>query len=339
MKQIIILIIAVFCGNSIKAQTSNNNTFKYPPIGNLIDIGGYRLHINCTGKGKITVVLISGSLGFSFDWTLVQEKLSKETKICSYDRPGLAWSDIGPMPHTLAQDVYELHKLLKAANIRPPYILAGQSIGGLIARKYAKEYPDEVNGIVLVDATSENGAFGVNGKIERLRLLASGEKKIPPIKEKVDAFTKITSEEKMADFLKVIHTPKNGPSFDKFPENIKKIRIWAQTLPEYSTAGGGDFWSEEFAEIYSDSLSFRIGDKPLIVLCSARNDYPKDWNMRDSMMADKIRNQKRFLNFSSDSKLIITENSGHEIHLTEPDLVVDAVLQVLNAIKIKSRLK
>src|SRR5262245_20855230 len=82
------------------------------PIGKLVDVDGHRMHINCTGEGKPTVVLEAGAGAFSFDWGLVQPKVAKMTSVCSYDRAGSAWSELGPNPRTLKQRVYELHKLL-----------------------------------------------------------------------------------------------------------------------------------------------------------------------------------------------------------------------------------
>jgi len=104
----------------------------YSPPGKLVDVGGYRLHLNCTGKNGATIVLISGAGDFSFDWGLVQSGVSRFARVCSYDRAGLAWSDPGPTPHTMGQDAYELHTLLKAARIKGPYVLVGHSVGGLI---------------------------------------------------------------------------------------------------------------------------------------------------------------------------------------------------------------
>lgn len=337
----IVILTLTFTLFEVNGQNLKYDVNSIKPIGKLVDIGGYRLHINCTGKGKTTVVLVAGSLGFSFDWILVQEKLSKNTKICSYDRPGLAWSDAGPMPRTLNQDAYELHKLLQAANIKPPYILVGHSIGGIIVRNFAKKYPNDVSGIVLVDATSENSLLGVNGKVERMRLLASKDKTIPPIKTHVDTSTKIPSQEVIQNFLKQAGTPSIYPPFDKLPDSIQKIRIWAQTQPKYYTADADNYWSEEFAEMYSDSLSYKLRDKPLVVLCSIKNEYPKELGQdkRDSIMNDKLQNQKNFLSLSTNSKLITTANSGHEIFLTEPDLVVEAIKQIIFAIETKSRLK
>ncbi|HET6891368.1 MAG TPA: alpha/beta hydrolase, partial [Pyrinomonadaceae bacterium] len=111
-------------------QTQN----PYPPQGKLIDIGGYRLHFDCTGKKEPTVVLIAGAGDFSFDWSLVQPSVGQFARVCSYDRAGFGWSDPGPPPRTMKQEAFELHTLLKAANIKPPYILVGHSLGGLVSR-------------------------------------------------------------------------------------------------------------------------------------------------------------------------------------------------------------
>jgi len=121
---------------------------RYSPPGKMVDLGGYRLHLNCTGKSGPTVVLIAGAGDFSFDWGLVQPGVSRFTRACSYDRAGLAWSEPGPTPRTMRQDAYELHRLLEAAHIKAPYVLIGHSLGGLIARVYEEQYPDEVAGIL-----------------------------------------------------------------------------------------------------------------------------------------------------------------------------------------------
>lgn len=304
------------------------------PIGKLVPMGGYQLHLNCTGRGEATVILISGSQGFSFNWTLVQSTLSQLATTCSYDRPGLAWSDPGPMPRSLSQDVYELHKLLETANIKPPYILAGHSIGGIIARKFAAQYPGKVSGLVLVDATSEKTLLNINGKIERLRLLASPVKQIAPLKEKVDSFTRIPAKKDIEDLWAMIGKPAINSPFDKLPPSIRDTRLWAQSQPKYYAADNGEFWAEKFAAMYADSLSYQLGNKPLIVLCSVKNEYPAELGLEitTNLLADKLQNQQRFLHLSSNSKLITTSKSGHEIQLSEPELVVNAIKEIITVL-------
>jgi pimeloyl-ACP methyl ester carboxylesterase len=108
----------------------------------MVDIGSYRLHLYCTGRGKQTVVLSPGGGAFSFDWYLIQQKVSAFARVCSYDRAGSAWSDPGPQPRTLRQEAYELHLALRRTKERGPYILAGHSIGGLVLRIFAELYPE-----------------------------------------------------------------------------------------------------------------------------------------------------------------------------------------------------
>jgi pimeloyl-ACP methyl ester carboxylesterase len=134
----------------------------------LVDIGGYRLHIHVTGKGDPTVVLIAGAGDFSFDWSLVQPGVARFTRVCSYDRAGSAWSDLGPTPRTMKQEAYELHLLLQKAGLRGPFILVGHSQGGLIARVYADQYPEEVAGMVLADSTHEDTTLMIQGKLVHL---------------------------------------------------------------------------------------------------------------------------------------------------------------------------
>src|SRR5213593_3013481 len=112
-----------------------------PPLGKLIDIGGRRLHLNCTGAGSPTVVVENGSSSFSMQWALVQPQVAAFTRICTYDRAGYAWSDRGPEENTVEETMDDLHLLLSAAHITGPYVLVGHSIGGLYVRAYQRRYP------------------------------------------------------------------------------------------------------------------------------------------------------------------------------------------------------
>jgi pimeloyl-ACP methyl ester carboxylesterase len=125
----------------------------YPPPGEMVDVGGYSLHINCVGQGSPTVVLDGGSGEMSADWVLVQREVSDTTRVCAYDRAGMGWSETGPEPRDAKQISNELHALLEGANIDGPYVLVGHSFGGLYMQTYAARYPDEVAGVVLVDSS------------------------------------------------------------------------------------------------------------------------------------------------------------------------------------------
>ena len=123
----------------------------HPAPGRLLDIGGRRLHAYATGEGSPVVVLESGLAATSLSWRLVQNEIAKFTRVISYDRAGLGWSDASPGRPTIPRLVEDLRAMLLAAQEPPPYILVGHSFGGLIVRAYADRYGSDVRGLVLVD--------------------------------------------------------------------------------------------------------------------------------------------------------------------------------------------
>jgi pimeloyl-ACP methyl ester carboxylesterase len=128
--------------------------FAYPQ--QLVDIGGRRLHIHCSGTGSPTVVFDTYSGGSAWSWANVQPEVAKRTRACVYDRAGLGFSDPSPRPGTSENAVDDLHKLLTAAGIKPPYVLVGSAYGGMNVQLYAYRFPEEISGLVLVEAGNEN---------------------------------------------------------------------------------------------------------------------------------------------------------------------------------------
>jgi pimeloyl-ACP methyl ester carboxylesterase len=125
----------------------------YPPPGQMVDVKGLSLHINCVGQGSPTAVLDGGSGEMSAQWVWVQREVSGTTRVCAYHRAGMGWSEMGPEPRDAKQISSELHALLEGANIEGPYVLVGHSFGGLYMQTYAARYPDEVAGMALVDSS------------------------------------------------------------------------------------------------------------------------------------------------------------------------------------------
>jgi len=151
----IIIILPLF-GALYQAIATELDKRNHPPPGQMVDVGGYRLHLYCVGKnveGSPTVILEHGLGATSAAWARVQPEIAQTTRVCAYDRAGMGWSDPGPAPRDAEHIVTELHSLLQNAGIPGPYVLVGWSFGGLYVRMYAGKYPTEVSGIVLLDSS------------------------------------------------------------------------------------------------------------------------------------------------------------------------------------------
>lgn len=127
---------------------------RYLPIGRLINIGGRRLHFVEFGEGSPAVILEAGIAASSLSWSLVQPHVAKFTRVCSYDRAGLGWSDLHREPPMLEKSIQDFRSLLTTADVPAPHVLVGHSYGGLLVRAYAARYPNSVAGLVLVDPVS-----------------------------------------------------------------------------------------------------------------------------------------------------------------------------------------
>src|SRR5579871_456509 len=125
----------------------------YIEPGQLVDIGGRRLNLKCSGSGLPTVVLMAGLGSWSPVWFSTQPEIAKRTHVCTFDRAAYGFSDAPPKPQVLSDVPEDLHRALKAANLPGPYILIGHSVGGLEARMFAERWPEEVAGMVLVDTS------------------------------------------------------------------------------------------------------------------------------------------------------------------------------------------
>jgi pimeloyl-ACP methyl ester carboxylesterase len=142
-------------GAAFQAAATARDRRAYPPPGRLVDVGGYRLHLQVTGepRGGPTVILDAGIGSCSAHWAWVQAELTPSLRVVAYDRAGLGWSDPGPRPRDAGRSAGELRAALRAAGLGGPFVVAGHSYGGLVVRAFADRYPEDVAGMVLVDAS------------------------------------------------------------------------------------------------------------------------------------------------------------------------------------------
>jgi pimeloyl-ACP methyl ester carboxylesterase len=156
---IVVLLVLAVAGAIYQAIATELAERAYPAPGEMVDVGGHSLHINCTGQGSPTVILDAGSGLFSAQWVRVQRQVSGTTRVCAYDRAGMGWSEMGPDPRDAKQITGELHTLLSKASIEGPYVMVGHSFGGMYMQTYAARYPEEVAGVALIDSSTDPDQF------------------------------------------------------------------------------------------------------------------------------------------------------------------------------------
>jgi len=320
-----IFVVAVLlsaAGLAYQAVSEMRDLRQYPPPGQLIDVGSYRLHLYCTGKGTPTIVLDSGLAGPALQWALVQQEVEKVTQVCSYDRAGIGWSDVGPSPRTSQQLVTELHTLLHNANIEGPYVLVGHSLGGLNVRLFAHEYPDETAGIVLVASGSENDNA-----------------RMPPEYQQIEESNKQT-DRLWITFSRfgIIRIAGNSGLLSSFTSLLAKFPPDLQAEFIALTFYRPQFWATTYAELSAINeiraqvaTTGPLGDLPLVVLSGS----PDVSRLPESLPVEQIRQTFRDLQvelagLSSQSTHIVCTACDHYIPVTNPEMVVDVIKRILS---------
>jgi len=304
------IVLALFCALPIAtlAQTADTPQNPPPPLGQLVDVGGYRVHLYCTGTGRPSVVIVGA--GYSFDWGLVQSEVAKFTQVCAYDHSGIAWSDGGPKD-SCSLRVAEVHAALKSAGIKGPYVLVGHSLGALVARTYAGRYLDEVAGIVFVDH-----AFSL------IRLSLRTDKAPPPMPPQMPSTPGGRGP--------VIFGMESDPNFSKLSSRDRELHLWwtAQTRDQTALQSNHEMTPECVAE--ADTItkehSQPLGDRPLVDV-STDNGAPEYAEL-----------QTKLLSLSRNSKQIVAEKSGHFVIIDRPDAVTDAIRSVVQSVRDKAKL-
>lgn len=320
--------IALACA----ALTARGEAVPPEPLGKLVNLGGHKLHVHCIGHGEPTVVIENGLGDFSFDWILVQDRVSQFTRICTYDRAGYAWSDPGPTPRTFDQLNIELHDALLKLGERGPYVLVGHSYGGPVARNFAATYPQLTAGMVLVDSAFEGERIPIGGgKTLRLGDGAKGVAIPAPHETVTESDSPAVRVEDLPQEVKTL-----DPMFKALPPAERKLQLWAQQLPQvYGAEASETEWSADyFARWLAKSQASALGNIPLVVLTRAESGYGNGLDIPTAQL-DKERKdgQARLALLSTNHKQIIVD-SGHNMNLQAPAAVSTAIHLVVNAVRL-----
>jgi pimeloyl-ACP methyl ester carboxylesterase len=301
------------------------------PPGRLVDVGGFRLHIHCSGDGSPSIVLDAALGGSSLSWSLVQPELAKVSRVCSYDRAGFGWSEAGPMPRTAGRIADELRTLLERGGVPPPYLLVGHSFGGLVTLIFAKRFCRDTAGLVLVDpAHAEDWvkpAPKEQVQIARgVRLCRYGAITARLGLARVVAALVGLGQLTLARGL-VIVTSRGALSRQdeailapiwKLPPDVRPVLSQFWTKPQFFEALGSQIGSIcVSAGQVMEAASNGFGDLPLITISSTN---PGDY---------RLRQQDAMAKLSTRGRHIMASNSGHWVPLDQPQVVIDAVKEVL----------
>jgi len=294
---------------------------KYPAPGQMVDIGGYKLHMLSQGSGGPTVVMEAGAGSFSVVWSQMAPELSKNSRVITYDRAGLGWSEVSPKARTADNIVAELHKMLVNAGVKPPYVLVGHSMGGIYVRMFAHKYPKEVAGMVLVDPGDE-----------RLPVVAGPEvaKGINESAAAGAAYCK-QQEKKCATgqlAIKLSSVPLDNQLDEETAKEYQALQaaepwLWA-TIGQEAIAADTDW-----AQARADNIT-SVGNIPLIVLVSDQL-VELTLNVATNQEANTVWRELQLqqVTESPQGQYEIARSSGHVIQLDQPDRVIDAVNKVV----------
>jgi pimeloyl-ACP methyl ester carboxylesterase len=332
----VVVTLLVLVGLVLQKIGSARDARRFPPPGRLVDVGGHRLHIYCTGGGTPAVVMDSGFPGSSLSWTFVQPEVAKFTRACSYDRAGLGWSDAGPTPRTSRQIVEELHVLLVNARVGRPYVLVGHSFGAFTVRLYASTYPDEVAGMVLVDPIHANDWLHMTGAEKRKLMGAIRLSRLGGLLARLGVARLVSLLARLgapglARFsVSVLTGGTLGEAermitpLTKLPPELRPIIAAFWTQPKFFDAmvSQAESLPRSAAQVVATG---DYGDIPLIVLSAS-----------DSCPSGK-KEHEGLAHLSSQGKHIVASKSSHWIQLDEPGLVVESVREVVESVRRRQR--
>lgn len=319
-----LVLFLLLLGTIYQTSATWLDNHKLSAPGKLYDVGGYRIHAKVTGHGPVTVVMDAGLMNTHLTWVTVEERIAKFAQVVTYDRAGYGWSESGPKPRSSEQIAKELHKLLSAAQVKPPYVLVGHSMGGINVRTFARKYPNEVAGMVLLDSSHEDQINRIPdeaSKMQNINILAV----MAPI-----GLARLVLPTLMFD-------NENDP-----PEVVSlRPTVAAKSLSTKHIFAMRDEYSAFVQRLGALQLTPpSFGDKPLIVI-SHDTESPHAVITSEEEHAEQVAWNKIWRNLqtelaatSSNAKIIVAKNSGHMVHIDSPELVVESIHKVIDQVRL-----
>lgn len=311
------IVLALVCGSLWQTYCERRDAERYPAPGTLYEVGGTRLHMRCMGEGSPTVLMFSGSGAPSVVSYELQDRVAKETRVCSYDRAGLGWSDAAVSERSLAASADDLMALLDQAGEPGPFILAPESYGGMIALLVVDRRPDLVSGMVLIDSQEPELWFEKTG-------------------ETLPAMSRRTFMMALGWRVGLVRI---GLRFGQ-PEWIDNMseqnQAWFKALYSRRMPGYGELMSAyrlTDPSLYESFAPGCLGSLPIKVLVHGTVTDMLSPEFEGGWMDA----QKRLAGYSARSELIVAENNGHAMVGENPDFVAAQVLDMVEKVRTQTR--
>lgn len=326
--------IVAAVGSVYQVLATTKDLKAHPAPGRMVEANGLKYHLNCMGTGSPTIVLEAGLGESSLSWYPIQAKLAQTTRVCSYDRAGLGWSDPAGDAMSPEQVAGNLHTLLRNAGIGSPYLLVGHSRGGLFCRSFYHKFPNEVSGIVLVDSVHDNGASREYPHA-----------KWDYFKQRVQIAIAVPLSR--IGLLRIMGWANADRRPSPLPADIVAAKSAVQNRSDTARAVVNELMVMRRSLAPSTPPPASLGNLPLVVLTSGKRidlDLVKQkakaekTSVEDAVAIARIEQnlQQELAALSSNSKQVIAEKSGHFIMYDQPDLLVSSVLGLLKSIRLSN---
>jgi pimeloyl-ACP methyl ester carboxylesterase len=323
-----LLVVLVLAGIAYEQWGERKDRERFPQVGRSVDIGGRALNIYCSGEAGPAVILDTGGSAPGYNNLLFQRQVAQFTRACWFDRAGLGWSDPSPVEQTSAAIAEDLHALLHAAGVPPPYVLVGSSFSGFNVRVFAGKYPSEVAGAVLVDSAHED-----QYRYEPRVTLAPFNRLPRPIRNLLCACVPMAARIGLVRLLlKTSGLPRNTP--EGFTAEQAATFQGLEVQPKsFVAAAVCNFEEKVSAQMRAAG---NLGDRPLIVLTAGQPLQVGDPEADKELVAfHEIwvhQFQAQLAQLSTRGRQVIVEHSNHAI---DPDKVLKAIHEVVTEIRAK----
>lgn len=295
---------------------------RFPPPGELMDVDGLQMHVDCRGRGRPVVILEAGLTSGSWSWGPVHDAVSRHTRVCAYDRPGMGWSTPINREADAGEVADRLHALIRAAGIEGPYVLLGMSAGGVYVRAYYRRHPERVVGMVLVDSSHEQQGnrlptFEGQESAERMVRLCTLLQPLGVVRL-TGALDMLLEQPGIPDASRPLLRAKfNQPGYCR--SMLAEIRSFA-------------------GDVVDPEPPASLGDLPLVVL--SQGNEPAG-NEVFGITDEQARIQRAVWNdlqqeltaLSTRGTRLVAEQSGHVIQLEQPELVIDSVTDLIASLR------